>query len=59
MSLNKKNGIRNNVNELMSNVESPIRHKAIITLARKHNISYEEAQFRQALAISKSINRKS
>lgn len=58
MSLDKKNGIRGNVQTLMSSVDSNSRHKAIITIARKNNISYEEAQFKQALRISQKINRK-
>jgi hypothetical protein len=58
MSLDKKNGIRGNVKELMGDVLSPIRHKAILTIAKKNNISYEEAQYKQSLRIAKSINRK-
>ena len=50
--------IRANVSELMSSVKSQSRMKAIDTIARKNNISLEEAKFKQALAISKSQARK-
>lgn len=36
---------------LMAAPISPQRHKAIGTIMRKHNISYEEARKRQALKI--------
>ncbi len=52
-----KNGpqnMRSNYNELMNNIESEGRRKAIATLAKKHNISLEEAQHRQALRIIQS-----
>ena len=44
--------IRSNMKELMTNIESEGRRKAIATLAKKHNISFADAQFRQAQAIS-------
>ena len=50
--------IRGNMQELMTNIESAGRRKAIVTLARKHNISFEDAQFRQAKAIALSQARK-
>ena len=50
--------IRQNVQELMSPVQSRSRKKAISTIAKKNNITRPEAQFRQALAISKSQSRK-
>jgi hypothetical protein len=50
--------IRANVTELMGKVQSQSRMKAISTIARKNNISIKDAQFRQAVAISKSLNRK-
>ena len=50
--------IRANVAELMSKVQSPARKKAIQTIASKNNISRQEAQFRQAIAISKKMSRK-
>ena len=50
--------IKSNVSELMSKVQSPARKKAIVTLAKKHNISLKEAQFRQAKAIAVSQSRK-
>lgn len=52
------NSIRSNVSELMKSPQSAARRKAIITLARKHGISKEEAQMRQALAIAKHQARK-
>lgn len=50
--------IRQNVRELMKDVESEKRHKAIMTLAKKHNISYEDAQYRQSLRIAEALARK-
>lgn len=50
--------IRKNVIELMKGVESASRHKAILTIAKKYNISYEDAQFRQAQRIAQSQARK-
>jgi len=44
--------INKNIKELMSGVKSEGRHKAIMTIAKKHNISYEDAQFRQAKKIA-------
>ncbi len=58
MPLNKNNGIRGNVTELMKTPQSQARKKAIVTISRKNNISKKDAQFKQALAIAKSINRK-
>lgn len=52
------NTIRQNVTELMSGIQSPARRKAIMTIAKRYNISPKEAQLRQALAISKSQARK-
>lgn len=51
--------IRANVNELMNKVQSSSRQKAIATIAKKNNIPRKQAQFRQALAISRSQARKS
>lgn len=48
------NTIRANVGELMKSVQSPSRKKAILTIAKKNNIPMKEAQFRQALAISRT-----
>lgn len=51
------NSIRKNVSELMGNpIQSAARKKAILTIAKKNNISIKEAQFKQALAISKRLN---
>lgn len=50
--------IKNNVIELMGPILSPSRQRAISTLAKKHNISFEEAKVRQALAIARSQARK-
>lgn len=52
------NTIRKNVAELMKPVQSPARRKAIVTIAKKHNVSKPEAQFKQALSISRSQARK-
>ena len=52
-----KPGIKNmksNFDELMTNVNSAARKKGILTLAKKHNISFAEAQKRQALRIIQS-----
>lgn len=45
--------IRQNVKELMNVPQSAARKKAILTIARKHNIPYAEAQYRQAVQIAK------
>ena len=52
------NSIRKNVAELMQPVLSQARKKAILTIARKNNISLEEAQYKQALRIAQSQARK-
>lgn len=46
--------MQSNYTELMNNVISPGRKKAIETLAKKHNISIEEATHKQALRIIES-----
>lgn len=54
MTLAKGEGsMQANMKELMSNIESAGRRKAIATLAKKHNISFSEAQYRQSQAIAK------
>ncbi len=57
-----KNGpgsYNSNVNLLMGKVESAGRHKAILTLAKKMNVSYEDAQAYQAKKIAESrLNKK-
>lgn len=50
--------IRYNINELMGKVQSPSRRKAITTLARKHNITRQEAQLFQAQKIAQRMARK-
>lgn len=50
--------IRANVAQLMTPAKSKSRKKAILTLAKKHNISRGDAQFRQAVAIARSQARK-
>jgi vacuolar-type H+-ATPase subunit F/Vma7 len=50
--------MRSNIKELMSGVESQSRHKAILTIAKKNNISYEEAQMKQAIRIAQAQARK-
>jgi len=50
--------IRSNVEELMKPIKSASRLKAVDTISRSRNISRKEAQFLQALAISKTQTRK-
>lgn len=50
--------IRQNVQELMNPVLSRPRKKAISTIAKKNNISREDAQYRQAVKIAISQSRK-
>lgn len=51
--------VRKNVAQLMNAApRSKSRKRAILTLAKKHNISRKDAQFRQAVAIAKSQARK-
>ena len=50
--------IRANVRELMNPVQSQSRKRAIQTIAKKNNITPQEAQFRQAKAIAISQARK-
>lgn len=50
--------MRANVQELMRAPQSQARKKAILTIAKKHNITRQEAQFRQARAIAISQARK-
>lgn len=50
--------IRSNVNVLMQPPVSQPRKKAIITIARKNNISRPDAQFRQAIHIAEYYARK-
>ena len=52
------NSIRVNVSELMKQPQSASRKKAISTIARKNNITRQEAQFRQALRISQTYAKK-
>lgn len=57
--LKGKGTIRQNVTELMTSpIQSPSRKKAIATLARRRNISRDQARFAQSLAIAKSQERK-
>lgn len=59
MPLKKGPGtIRANVAELMQPPQTAARKKAINTIARRNNISFEEAQYRQAVRISQSQARK-
>lgn len=58
-SLQKGPGtIRANVAQLMAPAKSQSRKRAILTLAKKHNISAGDAQFRQAIRISQQYARK-
>lgn len=45
--------VNSNVSELMKGIRSPARKKAVLTLMKKHNITMQEAMFKQALAISR------
>lgn len=56
--LNEPENIRANVEELMTNIDSPARKKAIHTLMKKHNITFQEAAFRQARRIAQAVSRK-
>lgn len=49
-----KGTIRTNIKELMSDVQSPARSKAIKTIMKKRGVSQNEAQFIQAKAIALS-----
>lgn len=50
--------MQSNYTELMNNIDSPGRRKAIETLAKRKNISFQEAQHYQALKIIQSQARK-
>ncbi len=51
--------IRKNITELTTQpIQSASRRKAIKTLAKRKGISFKEARFRQALAISKQYAKK-
>ena len=50
--------VRSNVAQLMKPPRSQSRKKAILTLARKSNITRADAQFRQAIRIAQSQARK-
>lgn len=51
--------IRNNVTTLMSNpVRSQARKKAILTIAKRRNISQKDAMFVNATAIAKNMANK-
>jgi len=52
------NSVRKNMAELTQGKVGATRQKAIATIAKKNNISREEARFKQALAIAKSQARK-
>ena len=59
MPLKKGQGtIRQNVKELMKPVRSPARKKAILTIAKRRNISRADSQWVQAISIAKSQARK-
>ena len=45
--------IRGNVQKLMQPAKNKARKRAILSIARKNNITPAEAQFRQALAIAR------
>lgn len=49
-----KGSFDHNVGVLSGEVVSPGRHKAILTIAKKYGISYEDAQQRQAQKIAQA-----
>lgn len=60
MSLNPGiKSIRSNVATLMEPPVSLARKRAIMTIAKNNNISFEAAQFRQAQRIATAVARKS
>ena len=51
-----KNSFNKNYNELTTQpILSPARHKAILTLAKKHNISFQQAKQYQAQRIAQVL----
>ena len=50
--------VRQNVRELMNSVDSESRRKAILTIAKRNNISFQEAQYKQALRIAQAQAKK-
>lgn len=57
--LQRAQPIRAKVTDLMTSpVRSAARKKAILTIAKKHNISRKDAQFRQSIRIAQSQVRK-
>lgn len=53
-----KPSITQNVSSLMFGRVGPTRQKAIITLAKRRNITRDEARFHQAVRIAQSTSRK-
>lgn len=53
----KKPTIRENVQSLMTGKVGKARQKAILTIAKKNNISRDSARFRQAIRISQRKSR--
>lgn len=43
--------IKTNITQLMGPIRSKARKRAILTIAKKHNISRNQAQLRQAIKI--------
>ena len=58
MPISKDNSIRKNVTILVNEPVGKSRMRAIATIAKKHNISREEAKFKQAITIARSQYRK-
>ena len=51
-----KESMNQKVNELMVNpILSATRHKSILSIAKKYNISYNQAKQRQAIHIAKKL----
>jgi hypothetical protein len=54
----KKNFNKNYQELATMPILSPARHKAILTLAKKHNISFQQAKQYQAQRISETLAKK-
>lgn len=50
--------VRQNVQRLMTPTKNRTRMKAIMTIAKRNNISRTDAQFKQSVAIARGLARK-
>lgn len=55
---NKPTSIRSNVEKLMTDKMGKTRRRGVLTLAKKRNISINDARFHQAVKISQKLARK-